>query len=307
MAIGRGRGASPKEKKLVGRVLQALGIHRKLKVDGLGRPEDVVRQLEEFRPQMILALPGILSLTAEYLIAHGRTDIRPRMLVVGGEVMTPVVRRRLVQAFGVEPVQTYASHEFPLMGWECPVSHELHTCDDAVILEVLRDGRPAQEGEDGEVVVTNLHAYAMPLIRYRLADVVTRGADQCRCGQPFSTIRAVRGRMIDYFTLPTGGRLHPYRILEKLLLGESDSWIRQYQFLQDRPERIVLQVVPLQPVTIQLRDRIRQSVLPLLGEGVRFDVEVVDRIQLGPGGKYRHSRSSLQSGYPDPVLESSSV
>jgi phenylacetate-CoA ligase len=204
-------------------------------------------------------------------------------------------------------VQTYASHEFPFMGWECPVSHELHTCDDAVILEVLRDGRPAGEGEDGEVVVTNLHAYAMPLIRYRLADVITRGADQCPCGQPFSTIRAVQGRMLDYFSLPGGRRLHPYRIMERLLQGGTDSWIRQYQFIQDRPEHIVLEVVPLQPVTNELRERIQQWVMPLLGEGVRFEVQVVDRIQFGPGGKYRHSRSSLQSGYEDLVLEGTNV
>jgi phenylacetate-CoA ligase len=225
---------------------------------------------------------------------------------VGGEVLTPVTRRRLTQAFGVEPVQTYASHEFPLMGWECPVSRELHTCDDAVILEVLRDGRPAGEGEDGEAVVTNLHAYAMPFIRYRLADVVTRGVEQCRCGQPFSTIRAVRGRMIDYFLLPDGRRLHPYRIIEKLL-GGMDSWIRQYQFQQDRPERIVFEVVPLQPVTAELQNRIEQQVRPLLGPGVQFEVQIVDRIQFGPGGKYRHSRSSVSSGSIDRALAESNV
>ena len=113
--------------------------------------------------------------------------------------------------------------------------------------------------------------------------------------------------MIDYFVLPGGGRLHPYRIMEKLLLGKSDSWIRQYQFLQDSPERIVLEVVPLRPVTSELRERIQQSVQPLLGEGVGFDVEVVERIQPGPGGKYRHSRSSLQSGYQDLVLDGAHV
>jgi hypothetical protein len=56
-----------------------------------------------------------------------------------------------------------------------------------------------------------------------------------------------------------------------------------------------------------LRERIQQWVMPLLGEGVRFEVQVVDRIQFGPGGKYRHSRSSLQSGYEDLLLEGPNV
>jgi phenylacetate-CoA ligase len=242
-------------------------------------PEEVVRQLETFRPHLLVALPSILCLTADYLIAQGRRDIRPRILCVGGEVLTPLMRSRLTQAFGVEPVQTYASHEFPLMGWECGVSGELHTCDDGVIVEVMRDGRPAAAGEEGEVVVTNLHAYAMPFIRYRLADVVTRGSDQCACGQPFSTIRAIQGRMNDYFSLPDGRRMHPYRILERLL-PEDDIWIRQYQLLQDRPDRIVMQVVPSRPPTAELQARVARAISPLLGPGIEFQVRIVEAIPL---------------------------
>jgi phenylacetate-CoA ligase len=296
MAVGRGRSHDPKETKLVGRGLQKLGIHPRLVLDGLQPPEEVVQRLETFRPHMVTALPGILCLTADYLLDIGRRDIRPRILVVGGEVLTPLMRRRLTDAFGVVPLQTYASHEFPLMGWECQVTGELHTCDDAVIVEVIRDGRPVEPGEEGEVVVTNLHAYAMPFIRYRLADLVTRGSEQCTCGQPFSTIRAIQGRMIDYFTLPNGQRLHPYRILERLLPG-GDAWIKQYQLLQDRPDRIVMQVVPSEAATPELQDRISSSITPLLGAGVEFQVRVVDVIPLERSGKYRHSRSLVAPNY----------
>jgi phenylacetate-coenzyme A ligase PaaK-like adenylate-forming protein len=296
MTVGRGRGHDPKESKLVGRAMRAIGIHPTLRVDGMSPPEEIVRRLETFRPHMLVALPGVLCLTADYLLATGRQDIRPRILLVGGEVLTPLMRRRLTEAFGVEPVQTYASHEFPMMGWECRASGEIHVCDDAVILEVLRDGRPALPGEDGEVVATNLHAYAMPFIRYRLADVVTRGSEQCGCGQPFSTIRAIRGRMIDYFSLPDGRRLHPYRILERLLPG-GDAWIRQYQLLQDRPDRIVMQVVPSEAPTLEMQERIARAVGPLLGSGIEFQVRLVEAIPLEPGGKYRHSRSLISSAY----------
>jgi phenylacetate-CoA ligase len=264
---------------------QAFGLRFPGRVMKVGRggllqpPEEVVRRLEMFRPHLLVALPSILCLTADYLIAQGRRDIRPRIVCVGGEVLTPLMRSRLTQAFGVEPVQTYASQEFPLMGWECGVSGELHTCDDGVIVEVMREGRPAAAGEEGEVVVTNLHAYAMPFIRYRLADVVTRGSDQCACGRPFSTIRAIQGRMNDYFSLPDGRRMHPYRILERLL-PEDDIWIRQYQLLQDRPDRIVMQVVPSRPPTAELQARVARAISPLLGPGIEFQVRIVEAIPL---------------------------
>jgi phenylacetate-CoA ligase len=125
---------------------------------------------------------------------------------------------------------------------------------------------------------------------------VTRGADQCSCGQPFSTIRAIQGRMIDYFLLPDGRRLHPYRIMEQLPPGGND-WIRQYQLLQDRPDRIVMQVVPSEPSTADMQDRIASSIAPLLGSGIEFQVHLVDVIPQERGGKYRHSRSLISSNY----------
>jgi phenylacetate-CoA ligase len=300
--VGLRRGLDPRDKKVAGRLARSLGVHPRIKVDGMRPPEEVVRELEAFRPDMLVAAPGILCLTADHLLATGGGPIRPRVLLVGGEVLTPLVRRRLREAFGVEPVQTYASHEFPLMGWECPVSGEYHTCDDSVILEVMRDGRQVGPGEDGEVVATNLHSYSMPFLRYRLADVVTRGAEQCVCGQPFSTIKSVQGRMIDYFALPDGRMLHPYHILQQLIAG-GDAWIRQYELLQDRPDRIIMRVVPNQAPTPELQERISRSVAPLLGIGVEFQVRVVEGIQPGPGGKYRHSRSLIGSAYEtSPVM-----
>jgi phenylacetate-CoA ligase len=171
----------------------------------------------------------------------------------------------------------------------------MHTCDDAAIVEVIRGGRPAETGEEGEVVVTNLHAYAMPFLRYRLADVVTRGSERCACGQPFSTIRAIQGRMIDYFPLPDGRLVHPYEILS--LVPRVDAWIRQYHLLQDRPDRIVMQVVPSTAAVPELQQVISRAVAPLIGPGVEFQVRVVDLIPPGPGGKRRHSCSLVTSAY----------
>ncbi len=80
-------------------------------------------------------------------------------------------------------------------------------------LGFTKDGRPAAPGERGEVVLTALHSFAMPFIRFRLGDIVTKGDSHCACGQPFATIRSVQGRMFDYFPLPDGRLVHPYEII----------------------------------------------------------------------------------------------
>src|SRR5262245_59148775 len=136
----------------------------------------------------------------------------------------------------------------------------------------------------------------MPLIRYRLADLVIRGGDRCACGQPFSVIGAIRGRMIDYFPLSNGRVIHPYQILQSLQ-SAGDSWIRQCQLLHDRPEHIVLRIVPTGKPVPELERRIAGAVMPLLGPGVELAVRIVDDIPLEAGGKFRHARSLVASNY----------
>jgi phenylacetate-CoA ligase len=296
VAVGVVRPSHPNDRKLLGTALRALGISRSFRLDGLQEPEATVRALRQLRPDVITGMPGMLGRVADYLLSSGGEPVRPRVLIVGGEMLTPVMKRRLTDAFDAPVRQTYASHEFPLLGWECTETGQFHVCDDGVILEVLHKGRPAEPGESGEVVVTNLSAYAMPFIRYRLGDVATRGDEHCACGQPFSTIRAIQGRMIDSFTLPDGRVLHPYQILTKMI-GGGDSWIRQYQLLQERKDRIVLRVLPTQPSVSEHIAEIERSIHPLLGPGVEFQVQLIDEMPLEPSGKFRPSRSLVRSEY----------
>jgi phenylacetate-CoA ligase len=300
-SVGVVRPADPNDRKLIGRTLHALGVKRTLIIDGLQPVEVVTAMLREFRPNLLTGLPGMLCRVAEHVVAQGIRDISPRLVVVGGEVLTPVMRRRLEEAFAAPVRETYGSHEFPLLGWECQTTGNFHICDDGSIVEVLHEGRPVKPGERGEVVATNLHAYAMPFIRYRLGDVVTKGDDHCSCGQPFSTIRAIQGRMIDYFRLPEGRVLHPYQIISSFIAG-GDSWIRQYQLLQERTDRIVLRVLPVQQPAPELIARLERSVLPLLGPDVEFKVLVVDDLPLEQTGKFRPSRSLVHSEYDGEVL-----
>jgi len=71
------------------------------------------------------------------------------------------MRHQLTKAFASPVFNTYASKIQPHC-WECKETGEFHTCDDGMIVEVLKDGRPAAMGERGEVVGTNLHSFTMP-------------------------------------------------------------------------------------------------------------------------------------------------
>jgi phenylacetate-CoA ligase len=270
-------------------------LDQTLALDGLADPAEVARSLRQYQPHVITGMPGMLCRVADHLLQSGDDRIRPELLVVGGEVLTPIMHSQLSRAFAAPVRQTYASHEFPLLGWECTSSGDFHVSGDGVLIEVLRDGLAVAPGESGEVVATNLSAYAMPFIRYRLGDLVIRGQDSCACGQPFPTIRSIQGRMIDYFTLPDGRTLHPYEILGSLISG-GDSWMRQYQLLQEQTNRIVLRIQPFGEVQSSQIERVERSAQDVLGPEVNFQVKIMERLPLEPSGKFRASRSLVRPG-----------
>ena len=303
VAVGLLRPTDPNDLKRIARPLRRLGVSDIPRLNGLEEPEVIAAQLRSRRPDVLTGMPGILCRVADYLISSGAEPVHPRLVVVSGEVLTRVMQRRLEQAFQAPVYQAYASHEFPLLGSQCTRSGELHCCDDSVILEVLRDGRPAAPGEQGEVVVTNLNAFAMPFIRYRLVDVATAGLEQCACGAPFSTIRQVQGRSMDAFILPDGRALHPYQVINTFT-GRNDSWMWQYQLVQERRDRIVLRVIPNGNAASDHIPRVERSVLSVLGSGVEFRVQLLDHIPLEHNGKFRLARSLVELSLPASPLRS---
>ena len=285
----------PRDKQLPMQILQAMGLYRMVLINRLLPPENIIHTLRYFRPDILNGPPGVLSRLAQIINDEDRLVIRPRFIRASGEVLTPLMRGKITESFETTVFEIYTNREFGVIAWECKETGELHTSDDSIIIEVLKDGRPAVIGERGEVVGTGLHSFAMPFIRYNLGDIVTKGFETCRCGRSFSTIRAIQGRMLDYFPLPGGRLIHPYEI--SLLFTNSASWMCQYQLTQEREDYIIMRVVSSDTPTPQELAGLIESVRTLLGQGVEFRVIFVPEIQLEPSGKFRVSRSLVKSAY----------
>jgi phenylacetate-CoA ligase len=285
------RTGDPRDWRLPQRLLRAAGLYRTLDVNCLLAPVEIGRALAAFRPDVLAGYPDILARVAA--VAGGA---RPRLVVPGGEVLTPQMRQRIGEGFGASVRELYGSHEFKTIAWECRHTGLLHVTDDSVVLEVLDGTTPVGPGGTGEVVATALYSYAMPFVRYRLGDIVTRGPSPCPCGRPCSTIRAVQGRMLDYFPLPGGRLVHPYELPAVL---RDASWIRQYRVIQERPDRIVVYLVPAERPAAGEVHALEEALARRLGPDVHVSVALVDDVPMEPSGKFRVFRSLVHSDYDD--------
>lgn len=281
--------------------LKAFGLMRGGPIDCFQEPQVILDELKGLAPDVIIGFPGILSRVATCAQSQGESTLRPRLILCGGETVTPLMRKQIEQGFGAPLCDTYGCVEFNLIAWQCGRSSTMHTCDYGVIPEVLSGEQPTPIGERGEMVLTGLHSFAMPLIRYRIGDVVTRGSAGCSCESAFGTISAIQGRMTDHFQLPDGRLLHPWKII--ISLFHDPKVVSEVQLLQETRSRVVVRIVPQRPITASELNVIRAGAAGLLGLGVTLDIQLVDRIPLEATGKFRTSRSLVESKYDNFSLE----
>jgi len=264
---------------------QALCVYRRNVVKCLQPMHVICRTLERQNPDIITGYPSVLAHVAP-LVQGLFSDKKLRYMVTGGESLSGIKRDAIERGFGVRVYNTFGAHESNLIAWECRDTGQYHVCDDSVVVEVLRDGRQAAEGESGEVVLTALHSYAMPFIRYRLGDVVVNGSETCPCGQPFSTFQGIKGRVRDYFYLPDGRQVHPLEIILPVF-AEDASWLDQFQMTQETKSRFVLRVAPLRMPKPDEQEHMQKEIEERLGEGGDFRMELVDHIPFEPSGKFK--------------------
>ena len=166
---------------------------------------DLMRKL---KVTVLAALPLqalLIAETAEMLGYNPREDFPDlRVVYTAGEVMTSNRRRVLEQIWGVPVIDNYGMTETGPMATDCRYGC-LHPIDDSYIFELLDDDlkEEVSPGEVGNLVITSLTRYALPLVRYLPGDRARKYRKSCPCGEEMAM--QVKGRMQD--TLMINGKL----------------------------------------------------------------------------------------------------
>lgn len=272
----------------VRRVWPHFEIHCQLEI------EAILAVLREVRPAVLAGLPPVLDRICEALGPDGDPRLRPRLVISGAEVLTPAVRERLEGRFAAPVFDRYGAVECRLIAASCPrFPSRYHVCGDAVLVEVLKDGRPAQPGEEGEVLVTALHSYAMPFIRYRVGDLVRLEAASCPCGSPYAALAAVRGRLLDRLIRADGSEVHIPVVIHAV--PEAAPWIRRFRVVQREAGRVVIEVMSGDDPGPERRAATERRLEERI-DGMRVSIEMRPDLRPDETGTFRLFRSEIADG-----------
>jgi phenylacetate-CoA ligase len=255
-----------------------------------------VQWLRSQRPQYLLTYPNNLRALAARFIAEG-TGL-PGLLQVRtiGETVTQAIREDCRKAFGVALADVYSSEEVGGIALQCPAGEGYHIQSESVLVEVLDDaGTPCAPGEVGRIVVTPLHNFAMPLLRYELRDYAEVG-EPCPCGRGLPVLRRILGRSRNMLVLPNGERRWP---LTGFAQFREIAPISQFQFEQESLSLIEARIVAERALSPFERTRLIETIQTALCHPFEIRIVEVAEIPRSANGKFEDFISRLDASMPD--------
>ncbi len=288
--VGRPRQYHRRKDRLLHRL--SLRFKREVEIDTGTLSQEtlplIVHRMQAVPIRALRGSPPVLALIAGHMKENGSRLPHIRSVVSGGEQLMDHERALLKEVFETEPFSKYSSFEAYDIASECQAHAGLHVQAEDIVVETVDDnGTPLPPGMMGRILITNLHSFGMPFIRYEIGDLGSLDPTPCVCGRELPRLVGMVGRMSELFVTRSGRRVFGADLeLEHLgALG-----VRHYRLIQEDIDNVDVYLVWSRDVAeVQRAERSRQIATILagnIGDGVRVQVHSVERIRPTAGGKH---------------------
>ena len=190
---------------------------------GPGNTARQIRLAKDLKTRVFTAVVSYGVRLMEILEEQNETLPDLEIGIFGAEVFSESMKKKISSGLNIDVFDIYGMTEsggVGTLGMDCPAHDGIHVWEDQYIIEIIdpRTGEAVDDGEEGELVFTSLTREALPMIRFRTADltrVISR--DTCECGRTHLRVAPITGRRDDMLIVK-GVNFFPKQI-EQTLLG----------------------------------------------------------------------------------------
>ncbi len=253
---------------------RATGFH----IDASDHTREIAARVRRVAPDYLQATGTLLLSLIENLEGY-----RPRALLTIGENLYPHMRLELEASYCAPVYDVYAAVEANRVAATCPDGDGYHVHDENVFFELLNDdGSACEPGEIGNIVLTSLHNFASPIIRYDIGDLAEAPLRPCVCGRGLTTVASFQGREIARLVLE-GGRK---RIALGFVMTMNEiAGVKKFRLTQRGLDVFQLRITGRESLRDEEISRIKGSLERSVERTVSLTVTAVDDIPLGARGK----------------------
>jgi len=253
--------------------------------------ENYIKILNTYKPDLIRGYAGSLYELSRYAERKNKAIHKPNVIISSAETLKEEMREKIETVFGTKLYDFYGSRESNNLAGECKEGL-MHILAFHNYVEILDNNcQPVKEREEGRVIVTNLHNYSMPLIRYEIGDIAERGPDRCKCGNKLPSFQKVTGRITDHLIKEDGTFISGSALTLTFNLIE---WVRAFQIIQEEFKKVRILVVPNGMINDLDKNNINNKIKFLLGHDCKIEWEIANNISTTQSGKYLYIKSLVK-------------
>lgn len=254
--------------------------------------EDVIKNLidkisKDRSCKSVLAFSSTLEALSQFVIRQPEPlPVEVKSLIAMSESLPDGAKHILSKAFRCPVVSRYSNMENGFIAQQCiKENSEYHINTGSFHVELLRDDidEPANEGDPGRIVITDLFNYGMPLIRYDTGDIAILST-RSGCGIPGPVFTRVEGRKVDFIHDTRGHPLSPHVITNTMWKYASE--IQQFQFIQNGRDIYLLKLNCKGEKFSRLNELIKDYT-HYLGKDAKIKIEFIDEVPVLSSGKRR--------------------
>lgn len=250
-----------------------------------------VETINLYKPELIRGYATSLYELCKYVKENKLTLHSPAVLVSSAQVLMEYMRKVIEKVFRTKVYDFYGSREVNAIAAECKQgkTHIFVFNNHTEILDKYNN--PVKPGQEGKLVITNLHNYSMPIIRYEIEDMAILGEVGCECGSQLPLLNKITGKFTDHFFRKDGTMIHG-EYFNYLFYGR--EWVKVFQIVQEGYTKIRILTILSGNVNDNEKKEIDNKIKIVMGEDTEIIWEFVDEIPKTPTGKYIFTKSLIE-------------
>jgi phenylacetate-CoA ligase len=252
--------------------------------------DNYINIIYSYKPKFIYGYPSSIYLLADYCRSHKINRIHFDAVFSTAEVLLPNYRTAIENQFQCEVSDEYGSYDGGGQALECQAHQGFHISVEKVILEILdENGQRLHPGKSGRIIVTDLHNYAMPFVRYEVGDIGLLNDKPCLCGRGLPILKSLEGRTTDIIKLSNGISIAGPAIT----LIFKDCPVKQYQLIQESKDKLLVKVVKDNNYSESDTDYILKLLRHHAGKDIKIEIEFCEYIPVEHNSKYKYVISKI--------------
>ena len=241
-----------------------------------------IEWLHRIKPDYLHSFPSNIRAIARAVEEEGE-PLNFRGILTWAETLTPETRSIISRVFGCTPGDCYSANECGYIALQSPQSDNWLVQSEVVFLEILDEhDHPCEVGERGRVIITPLHNYAQPLIRYDLGDFATFGTSDTST-MPFPVLSKIHGRIRNMFRFPGSILIQPdFKTVNICHYLNPKQW----QVAQIGDTTLEIRIVPGCDPALMDTEGMDQYIRNLLGMDLTINYKLVPELTNPRTGKH---------------------